>query len=264
MQKPTPLPTHVLPTVDFLQAVNLLPTVVLSANQVRLEPLTLQHEAGLRQAVQDGELWKMLVTTAPAPEDVAHYIQAAANTRMAFAVIDETTGDVVGTTAFYQPDAAIRRVFIGYTWYRQSAWRTRINTACKYLLLAHAFETLGCRVVNWETDALNTRSQAALERLGAKKDGVLRCHKIRKDGTVRDTVVYSMLREEWAGVKAALAQKLGLLGSLKIPLTPKRSTQNVVPKPKSRANHPPNQTRFNRRATSARLAAGAFAAGFER
>lgn len=210
MQKPTPLPTHVLPTVDFLQAVNLLPTVVLSANQVRLEPLTLQHEAGLRQAVQDGELWKMLVTTAPAPENVAHYIQAAANTRMAFAVIDETTGDMVGTTAFYQPDAAIRRVFIGYTWYRQSAWRTRINTACKYLLLAHAFETLGCRVVNWETDALNTRSQAALERLGAKKDGVLRCHKIRKDGTVRDTVVYSMLREEWAGVKAALAQKLGL------------------------------------------------------
>lgn len=189
---------------------NFLQPVTLSANQVRLEPLAPQHEAGLRQAVQDGELWKMLVTTAPAPEDVAGYIQAALATRMAFAVIDETMGEVVGTTAFYQPDAAIRRVYIGYTWYRQSAWRTRINTTCKYLLLSHAFETLDCRVVCWETDVLNTRSQAAIERLGAKKDGVLRCHKIRKDGTVRDTVAYSMLREEWAAAKAVLTQKLGL------------------------------------------------------
>ena len=176
---------------------NFLQPVTLSANQVRLEPLAPQHEAGLRQAVQDGELWKMLVTTAPA-------------TRTAFAVIDETMGEVVGTTAFYQPDAAIRRVYIGYTWYRQSAWHTRINTTCKYLLLSHAFETLACRVVCWETDVLNTRSQAAIERLGANKDGVLRCHKIRKDGTVRDTVAYSMLREEWAAAKAVLAQKLGL------------------------------------------------------
>ena len=189
---------------------NFLQPVTLSANQVRLEPLAPQHEAGLRQAVQDGELWKMLVTTAPAPEDVAGYIQAALATRTAFAVIDETTDEVVGTTAFYQPDAAIRRVYIGYTWYRQSAWRTRINTTCKYLLLSHAFETLACRVVCWETDVLNTRSQAAIERLGAHKDGVLRCHKIRKDGTVRDTVAYSMLREEWAAAKAVLAQKLGL------------------------------------------------------
>ncbi len=189
---------------------NFLQPVTLSANQVRLEPLAPQHEAGLRQAVQDGELWKMLVTTAPAPEDVAGYIQAALATRTAFAVIDETMGEVVGTTAFYQPDAAIRRVYIGYTWYRQSAWRTRINTTCKYLLLSHAFETLACRVVCWETDVLNTRSQAAIERLGANKDGVLRCHEIRKDGTVRDTVAYSMLREEWAAAKAVLAQKLGL------------------------------------------------------
>ena len=189
---------------------NFLQPVTLSANQVRLEPLAPQHEAGLRQAVHDGELWKMLVTTAPAPEDVAGYIQAALATRTAFAVIDETMGEVVGTTAFYQPDAAIRRVYIGYTWYRQSAWRTRINTTCKYLLLSHAFETLACRVVCWETDVLNTRSQAAIERLGANKDGVLRCHKTRKDGTVRDTVAYSMLREEWAAAKAVLMQKLGL------------------------------------------------------
>ena len=177
---------------------------------MRLDPLALQHEAGLRQAVQDGELWKLLFTSAPAPDQVAQYIQAALNTRMAFAVVDETTGEIVGTTAFYQPDTDIRRVYIGYTWYRQSAWRTRINSTCKYLLLSHAFETLDCRVVCWQTDILNTRSQAAIERLGAKKDGVLRCHKIRKDGTLRDTVAYSMLREEWAGVKVALVQKLGL------------------------------------------------------
>ena len=187
-----------------------LAPVTLAANQVRLDPLALRHEAGLRQAVQDGELWKLLFTSAPAPDQVAQYIQAALNTRMAFAVVDETTGEVVGTTAFYQPDADIRRVYIGYTWYRQSAWRTRINSTCKYLLLAHAFETLDCRVVCWQTDILNTRSQAAIERLGAKKDGVLRCDKVRKDGTLRDTVAYSMLREEWAAAKRALAEKLAI------------------------------------------------------
>ena len=177
-----------------------LAPVTLAANQVRLDPLALQHEAGLRQAVQDGELWKLLFTSAPAPDQVAQYIQAALN----------TTGEIVGTTAFYQPDADIRRVYIGYTWYRQSAWRTRINSTCKYLLLAHAFETLDCRVVCWQTDMLNTRSQAAIERLGAKKDGVLRCDKVRKDGTLRDTVAYSMLREEWAAAKRALAEKLAI------------------------------------------------------
>ena len=195
-----------LEALTFLR--QFLAPVTLAANQVRLEPLALQHEAGLRQAVQDGELWKLLFTSAPAPNQVAQYIQAALNTRMAFAVVDETTGEIVGTTAFYQPDADIRRVYIGYTWYRQSAWRTRINSTCKYLLLSHAFETLDCRVVCWQTDILNTRSQAAIERLGAKKDGVLRCDKVRKDGTLRDTVAYSMLREEWAAAKRALAEKL--------------------------------------------------------
>ena len=195
-----------LEALTFLR--QFLAPVTLAANQVRLEPLALQHEAGLRQAVQDGELWKLLFTSAPAPDQVAQYIQAALNTRMAFAVVDETTGEIVGTTAFYQPDADIRRVYIGYTWYRHSAWRTRINSTCKYLLLSHAFETLDCRVVCWQTDILNTRSQAAIERLGAKKDGVLRCDKVRKDGTLRDTVAYSMLREEWAAAKRALAEKL--------------------------------------------------------
>ena len=204
--EPTAFNPAPLETLTFMQ--KFLAPVTLSANQVRLEPLALQHEAGLRQAVQDGELWKLRTSSAPVPEDVAHYIQAALNTRMAFAVIDEATDETVGTTAFYQPDADIRRVYIGYTWYRQSAWRTRINSTCKYLLLAHAFETLDCRVVCWQTDILNTRSQAAIERLGAKKDGVLRCDKVRKDGTLRDTVAYSMLREEWAAAKRALAEKL--------------------------------------------------------
>lgn len=177
---------------------------ILSHNRVRLEPLTPNHEDGLRQAVQDGELWRLNVTTAPAPEKVAAYIQAALTNRYAFAVIDESTQTVVGTTSYYQPDAAIPRVYIGYTWYAQSAWRTRINSTCKYLLLQHAFETLNCRAVYWETDILNTRSQAAIERLGAKRDGILRRHKLRPDGSIRDTVAYSMLNEEWPAAKQML------------------------------------------------------------
>ncbi len=180
----------------------------LSTNHVRLEPLTLQHEAALRQAVQDGELWKMQVTTAPAPDRVADYIQAALNTRIPFAVIDEATDKLVGTTSYYNITTDIARLDIGYTWYAQSVWRSRINTTCKFLLLQYAFETLGCAAVRWQTDILNTRSQAAIERLGAKKDGILRHDKFRKDGTVRDTVVYSMLADEWAAAKQNLLAKL--------------------------------------------------------
>jgi len=187
---------------------NFLQPVTLSANQVRLEPLAPQHEAGLRQAVQDGELWKMLVTTAPAPEDVAGYIQAALATRTAFAVIDERSGKVVGSTSLYHIDEAVPRVEIGFTWYAQSVQRTHVNTSCKLMLLTYAFETLGCVCVGWRTDILNTASQRAIERLGAQKDGILRRHQIRKDGSVRDTVMYSMLREEWPAARAALRKRL--------------------------------------------------------
>lgn len=187
---------------DFTQA----PT--LSLHQVRLEPLNLTHESGLRQAVCDGELWHLLVTNAPEPDAVADYIQTASATRMAFAVIDERNGRVVGSTSFYNIDTGIPRLEIGYTWYAKSAQRTHINTACKLMLMTYAFETLGCQAVGWYTDIRNTASQRAIERLGARQDGILRRHMLRKDGSVRDSVVYSLLREEWPAAKAALSARL--------------------------------------------------------
>ena len=167
---------------------------VLSFDRVRLEPLTAAHEAGLREAVCDGEVWKLNVTTAPEPHQVADYIRTAMQTRLAFAVIDEDTGKIVGSTSLYHIDPAIPRLYIGYTWYALSAQRTHINTACKIMLLDYVFDTLNCRCVCWQTDNLNTASQRAIERLGAHQDGILRCHKLRKDGSVRDTVEYSLLR----------------------------------------------------------------------
>ena len=180
----------------------------LSFNRVRLEPLTLQHEDGLREAVCDGRLWELAVTSAPAPDQVAAYIQTASATRTAFAVIDERSGKVVGSTSLYHIDEAVPRVEIGFTWYAQSVQRTHVNTSCKLMLLTYAFETLGCVCVGWRTDILNTASQRAIERLGAQKDGILRRHQIRKDGSVRDTVMYSMLREEWLAARAALRKRL--------------------------------------------------------
>lgn len=185
---------------------NLAP--ILRGHRVRLEPLTAAHEAGLRAAAADGELWQLNFCSVPQAEDTAAYIQAAISGRHAFAVTDEATGRIVGTTSFYQPEAAIPRVFIGHTWYARSVWRSRINTACKLLLLQYAFEELGCAAVYWETDILNTRSQAAIERLGARKDGILRRHKPRRDGSIRDTVAYSMIREEWPTAKHRLEQAL--------------------------------------------------------
>lgn len=188
---------------------NFIQPITLSCNQVRLEPLNLTHETGLQTATQDGQIWQLLVTTAPKPEEVATYIQTALNTRIAFAVIDELQNKIVGTTAFYNINPDVPRVEIGYTWYAQSAWRSRINTTCKYLMMCHAFETLGCHVIGWQTDILNQRSQQAIERLGAKKDGVIRADRIRKDGTIRDTVMYSMLKTEWEhDKKHLLEQKL--------------------------------------------------------
>ncbi|MDO4433812.1 MAG: GNAT family protein [Alysiella sp.] len=182
--------------------------LILKHNHVRLEPLTLAHETGLRQAVCDGELWRLPYTTAPAPHEVADYIQEAINTRYPFAVIDETNEKVVGTSSFYEINPQVPRVEIGYTWYAQSAQRTHINTTCKFLLMNYAFETLACHVIGWRTDIINTRSQAAIERLGAKKDGILRGFQLRKDGTIRDTVMYSLLASEWLESKSHLLKKL--------------------------------------------------------
>ncbi|PWB20263.1 MULTISPECIES: GNAT family protein [Comamonas] len=181
----------------------------LRARGVLLTPLTLAHEAGLRAAAQDGELWNIRVTSVPEPENTRAYIEQAlamreAGSRMPFAVVDEASGQLLGTSSYHDIVPALKRVEIGYTWYARSVQRSHVNTTCKLLLLTHAFETLGAAVVGWRTDNYNFASQRAIERLGAKKDGVIRHHAPRRDGTVRDTVLYSMLAGEWPEAKAQL------------------------------------------------------------
>ncbi|MEF9963950.1 MAG: GNAT family protein [Comamonas sp.] len=183
--------------------------IELRARGVLLTPLTLAHEAGLRAAAQDGELWTIRVTSVPEPENTRAYIEQAlamreAGSRMPFAVVDEASGQLLGTSSYHDIVPALKRVEIGYTWYARSVQRSHVNTTCKLLLLTHAFETLGAAVVGWRTDNYNFASQRAIERLGAKKDGVLRHHAPRRDGTVRDTVLYSMLAGEWPEAKAQL------------------------------------------------------------
>jgi RimJ/RimL family protein N-acetyltransferase len=183
--------------------------VVQRERGVRLEPLALAHEAGLRAAVMDGELWQLRVTSAPAPQDTRAYIEKALQrrsegSRLAFAVMDDATDTVLGTTSYHDIVPAIRRVEIGYTWYARRVQRTHVNTVCKLMMMRHAFETIGCAVVGWRTDNFNHASQRAIERLGARKDGVIRHHALRRDGTVRDTVMYSLLAREWLETRAHL------------------------------------------------------------
>ena len=183
--------------------------VTLRDRGVRLEPLSLYHEAGLAAAAADGELWKIRVTSVPAPHETRSYIETALlgraqGHRFAFAVLDDESGKVLGTTSYHDILPAVRRVEIGYTWYAQSVQRTHVNTSAKLLLLAHAFGTLDCHVVGWRTDNFNFASQRAIERLGAKKDGVIRGHALRRDGTIRDTVMYSMRSGEWPEARAQL------------------------------------------------------------
>ena len=183
--------------------------VVLQDHGVRLEPLSPAHEDGLRAAAADGELWKIRVTSVPEPENTRAYIDTALQMRaeghrFAFAVFDETSGRIVGSTSYHDILPAVRRVEIGWTWYARSVQRSHVNTTCKLLMMGHAFDTLGCAVVGWRTDNFNFASQRAIERLGAKKDGVIRGHALRRDGTVRDTVMYSMTAEEWPEARAQL------------------------------------------------------------
>jgi RimJ/RimL family protein N-acetyltransferase len=183
--------------------------VTLSARGIALMPLTLAHEAGLRTAAADGKLWQLRITMVPEPEQTRQYIedalvQVAAGNRFAFAVTEASTGRVLGCTSYHDIVPALKRVEIGWTWYAKSSQRTHVNTTAKLLLLTHAFDTLGCHVVGWRTDNFNFASQAAIERLGAKKDGVLRGHALRRDGTIRDTVMYSLRSGEWPEVKAQL------------------------------------------------------------
>ena len=189
--------------------------VTLELHGVRLEPLAPHHAEGLRAAAADGELWTLRVTSVPEPHDVDAYIFKAyemRGSRLAFAVVDAATGAVIGTTSYHDIVPAIGRLEIGYTWYAKSRQRTHVNTTCKLLLLTHAFETLGAALVGLRTDNFNHASQAAIERLGAKKDGVLRHHAVRRDGTVRDTVMYSIAAGEWPEIKAQLLYRLARHG----------------------------------------------------
>ncbi len=201
----------------------LVEPVTLASRGVELTPLALAHEPGLRTAAADGELWKLRVTSVPEPESTRTYIEQAlaareAGDRFAFAVIDQATGKVLGCTSYHDILPAVKRIEIGWTWYAKSVQRSHVNTTCKLLLLTHAFEVLGCNVVGWRTDNFNFASQAAIERLGARKDGVIRGHALRRDGTIRDTVMYSLRAGEWPEVKAQLVYLLDK------PRTPATST----------------------------------------
>ena len=187
--------------------------ITLSARGVSLVPLALAHEAGLREAAADGDLWNIRVTSVPEPQDTRKYIEDAlamreAGHRFPFAVIDDSSGKVIGSSSYHDIVPAIARLEIGWTWYAKSHQRSHVNSTCKLLLMTHAFETLGCHVVGWRTDNFNFASQAAIERLGAKKDGVLRGHALRRDGTIRDTVMYSLRSGEWPEVRAQLLHAL--------------------------------------------------------
>jgi len=187
--------------------------VTLTARGITLLPLTLEHESGLRAAAADGELWNIRVTSVPEPENTSKYIEDAlamreAGNRFAFCVTESATGKVLGSSSYHDILPAVKRVEIGWTWYAKSVQRSHVNSTAKLLLMTHAFETLGCHVVGWRTDNFNFASQAAIERLGAKKDGVLRGHALRRDGTIRDTVMYSLRSGEWPEVKAQLLYSL--------------------------------------------------------
>ena len=183
--------------------------VTLTDQGIQLVPLSLGHEQGLRSAAMDGELWRLRITSVPEPDQTAQYIQDAlaareAGHRFAFAVLDAASGIVLGSSSYHDIIASVKRVEIGYTWYAKRCQRTHVNTTCKLLMMGHAFDTLGCHVVGWRTDNFNFASQNAILRLGAKLDGVIRGHAIRRDGTIRDTVIYSMRSGEWPEARAQL------------------------------------------------------------
>lgn len=181
--------------------------VTLTDGRIRLEPLSLAHVDALKAAAADGELWKIRVTSVPDPEDTRAYVERALamRDRLPFVVVDlENDGRIVGSTSYHDILPAVDRLEIGWTWYAKSVQRSHVNTGAKLLLLVHAFETLKAQVVGWRTDNYNFASQKAIERLGAKKDGVIRHHALRRDGTVRDTVMYSVTAGEWPEIRAHL------------------------------------------------------------
>lgn len=187
--------------------------IPLEGHGVRLEPLDHAHEPALADAASDGRLWELWFTSVPEPGEVARYVGDAlagqtAGHMLPWAVRELGSGAVVGTTRYHDIVPAVDRVEIGYTWYAARWQRSHVNSACKLLLLEHAFDRLGCRVVGLRTDNFNFRSQRAIEALGAKRDGVLRHHQARRDGTVRDSVMYSILAAEWPDVRRHLETRL--------------------------------------------------------
>ena len=185
----------------------------LEGHGVRLEPLTREHHDGLVEAAKDGRLWELFFTSVPEPDQVHAYISGALGGQekgemLPWAVRDLKSGAIVGSTRYHDILPASDRVEIGYTWYAQRCQRTHVNTACKLLLFTYGFEKLNCKVVGLRTDNFNLRSQRAIEALGAKKDGVIRHHWPRRDGTIRDTVMYSVLAHEWPDVKKHLQFRL--------------------------------------------------------
>ena len=187
--------------------------ITLRENNIILEPLEFTYEECLQDAAKDGELWNLRVTSVPKPEETRKYIEDAlaareAGNRFAFAVLEAGTYKFLGSTSYHDILPTVKRVEIGYTWYRKSSQRSHVNSTCKLLMMQHAFETLNCNVVGWRTDNFNFASQAAIERLGARKDGIIRGHFMRRDGTIRDTVMYSMRSGEWPEAKAQLLYSL--------------------------------------------------------
>ena len=187
--------------------------ITLNGHGITLEPLAVEHEKALAAAAADGELWKLWFTSVPEPDKTRAYIaDALAGQReghmLPWAVRDTASGAVMGSTRYHDIVAKIDRVEIGWTWYVQQWQRTHVNTVCKLLLLAHAFGSLGCKVVGLRTDNFNFRSQRAIEALGAKKDGVIRHHQARRDGSARDSVMYSILAGEWPDVRRHLELRL--------------------------------------------------------
>ncbi|MCX7219935.1 MAG: GNAT family protein [Burkholderiales bacterium] len=184
-------------------------TVRLSGSHVQLEPLTNEHLSAIQSAASDGELWKLFFTTVPSTANTQQWLDTALEMQrqekaIPFAVRSLLSGEIIGSTRYCNIDQNNKRLEIGYTWYAKRVQRSAVNTECKLLLLSHAFEVLSCNAVEFRTDWFNRASQAAIERLGAKRDGVLRNHTILPDGRVRDTVVYSILQNEWPGVKKNL------------------------------------------------------------
>lgn len=186
----------------------------LESDGVRLEPIAPAHKSGLCAAIEDGALWKLFVTTVPHPNKIDHFISRAQERfllgeGLAFSIIDKSTGEIVGSTRFLRAQPEHKTVEIGFTFLAKRAQRTNVNTESKLLLLQHAFDTLSLNRVEFITDFLNTRSRRALEGIGAKQEGILRNHLVMEDGRVRDSVLFSIISNEWPGVKQHLQYKLG-------------------------------------------------------